>query len=148
VIGLGLVACESFVQASRKHAAVQRLATLVRRDDVRSLLVLSRTLSPAFPVVNQTGVSWASRFDTTWALVAESSLAGEGDASAQRRPMLRTVAADFVTRRPDLVAIDARDAAEYLGMLWTQPAFVDAWHEYQETPGIMGFRVFTRRRLP
>jgi len=107
--------------------------------------VLSRSLSPAFPVVNQTGVRWASGFDTTWALLAESSLAQKGDASAQGRPILGKLVEDFVARPPDMVAIDARDAFDYVGTLSGQPAFASAWREYrEEAAGIVGFRVFTR----
>jgi hypothetical protein len=146
VASLGAIGCESLVHASRKDVAVRQLATLVRRDHVRSLLVLSRSLSPAFPVVNQTGVRWTSRFDTTWALVAESSLAQQGDVSAQRRPILRQIVEDFVMRQPDLVAVDARDPVGYLCQLSTEPAFVGAWQEYRETARIGRFRVFTHGR--
>jgi hypothetical protein len=147
VAGLGAVACESFVLASEKDAAVQQLATLVRRDHVRSLLVLSPSVSPAFPVVNETSVAWTSHYDTVWALVSECSLAKQGDLRARRLLILRQVVRDFVTRKPDLVAINAPHAVEYLGILSAQPAFAAAWHEYQKSAEIVGFEVFTRRRL-
>jgi hypothetical protein len=114
---------------------------------VRSLLVLSPSVSPAFPVVNETSVPWTSHYDTVWALVSESSLAKQGDRRARRLLIRRQVVQDFLTRKPDLVAINATHAAEYLGILSAEPAFVGAWHEYQKRAGIAGFQVFSRRRL-
>jgi hypothetical protein len=147
VAGLGAIACESFGQANHEHSVVQELATLVRQDHVRSLLVLSPSVSPAFPVVNETSVPWTSHYDTVWALVSESSLAKQGDRRARRLLIRRQMVQDFVTRKPDLVAINATHAGEYLGILSAEPAFVAAWHEYQKRAGIAGFQVFSRRRL-
>ena len=42
-----------------------RLAAHIRTAGARSYLAFSRQLQPGFPVVNETGVAWASRFPSS-----------------------------------------------------------------------------------
>jgi hypothetical protein len=129
-------------EASIEH----RLAEVIRRDRARSLLVLSQDLSPAFPVVNVTGVQWTSRFAAMWPLRAELRRSGGcADAAApaeQSRLACRWIVDDFLARRPDIVVVDDRHRLDYIGALAADPRFAAAWSDYRLRGTLDGRRIF------
>jgi hypothetical protein len=113
---------------------------------VRSLLVLSDTLDTTWPLVNETGVEWTSRFCSMWALAEEHWRTHRAEDGVQRGRITNWVVDDFLAALPDLVAIDAHNTVDYLEMLHSVPAFAKAWSSYDEMPPIPGFFIFERRR--
>jgi hypothetical protein len=119
------------------------LADAIRRDGVRSLLVLSDQLEPAWPVVNETGVRWASRFCSMWALAEERAQGARGDAASG--PILTWVVDDFLATRPEMVAVDEHASVDYLATLLSAAAFAREWASYREKAPAAGLRIFERR---
>jgi len=53
------------------RTAMDRLEQIIRSEHARTYIAFSEWIGLGFPVVNQTGVTWASRFDSMWALKGE-----------------------------------------------------------------------------
>ena len=51
------------IALARRTTVEEKLATLIRREHAKSYLAFSDWIGLGFPVVNETGVVWASRFD-------------------------------------------------------------------------------------
>jgi len=98
-----------------------------------------------FPLVNEAGVGWSSRFPTQWLLPgARMRLADKTGLDPQEERQLRgieqyvidSVAADFERRPPDLVIVDTdnpymRDANfDYLAYFERDPRFARLWQPY------------------
>src|SRR5205807_1350776 len=49
-------------------ALESRVEDLIKRSGAHRYMAFSQSLSPGFPVVDQAGVVWTSRFDSMWAL--------------------------------------------------------------------------------
>ena len=132
---------------SVKNAAVSargtdgRLVGLVRAEGARSYVAFSRSLDLNFPLVNETGVAYASRFASTWALYGVQARAG----APGLPPVARWMAADFLAVRPDLVVVDDSDGLDYLGLLGAaDPRFAAAIAEYRQIAAFDDLRVFRR----
>src|SRR6201996_1794373 len=54
-----------------RKTAVDRLEAILRAEHARTYIAFSEWIALGFPVVNETGVTWASRFDSMWALKGE-----------------------------------------------------------------------------
>ena len=98
-----------------------------------------------FPLVNEAGVGWSSRFPTQWLLPgARKRLAERAGLGAQEEQKLReieqyvidAVAADFERSPPDLVIVDTdnpymREADfDYLAYFERDPRFARLWQSY------------------
>jgi hypothetical protein len=127
-----------------------RLAALIRAEGARSYVAFSRELRLGFPVVNETGVLWASRFASTWALYGEHLRAsagrtGPGAPAEAAMAAARRMAEDVLAVCPDLVAVDDRDGLDYPGLLGAADArFAAAWSRYEPVAAFDGLRVFRR----
>jgi hypothetical protein len=97
-------------------------------------------------VVNNTGVIWASRFDSMWALKGELWRARQDGRAPQQWPIRRWVARDFVTGCPDLVVVDARGGViNYVSVLIaSDPTFARVWTKYRQIAQFNGLRVLKR----
>jgi hypothetical protein len=123
-----------------------RLEQIIRHQKVHSYLAFSEWIGLGFPVVNDTGVTWASRFDSMWALKGELWRAGlDGRAPAQW-PIRSWVTRDFITGCPDLVVVDARGGVtNFVGVLIaTDPGFAAVWKRYRQIAQFNGLRVLKR----
>ena len=120
-----------------------RLEQVIRQEQARSYLAFSQLLSPGFPVVNETEVTWASRFDSMWALRGVLWRAREGLAPV-RWPIRDWIATDFAAHCPDLVVLDDRDGIDYVRALQSSSAFAIAWSRYRPLTEFGGVRVFER----
>ncbi|HEX7966963.1 MAG TPA: hypothetical protein VF502_01995 [Stellaceae bacterium] len=147
---LGAVAMERWTDSVEaalhpERTDVQRLAILVRNDKITSLLALSDTLSPAFPVINETGIEWSSRFGTMWALRGEVWRERRGEIDASLPRIRQLVVDDFVAQRPAAVLVDDHAQVDYLREFAASPVFAQAWTAYRLRGVTGGRRLFERR---
>jgi hypothetical protein len=120
-----------------------RLEKLIRREGARTYVAFSEWIALGFPVVNNTGVVWASRFDSMWALKGELWRARFDPAAPKEWPVRRWVARDFVAGCPDLAVVDTRESLNYIAVLSaSDPAFAMAWGQYRQIAAFDGLRVF------
>jgi hypothetical protein len=129
-----------------EHAIVAKLEELIRKQKARTYIAFSEWIALGFPVVNNTGVTWASRFDSMWALNGELWRAHFDPAAAAEWPVARWVAHDFITGCPDLAVVDTRSGVvNYVGVLSAaDPAFARAWSRYRPIAAFDGLVVYRR----
>jgi hypothetical protein len=124
-----------------------RIEQIIRRENARGYLAFSEWIALGFPVVNNTGVEWASRFDSMWALKGELWRAGFDPRASLDWPVTRWVVQDFVNGCPDIVVVDAREEVDYVGLLSVlDPAFARLWSRYGQIEAFDGLIVYKRLR--
>jgi len=84
-----------------EQGTVVKLERLIRKQKARTYIAFSEWIALGFPVVNNTGVAWASRFDSMWALKGELWRVRFDAAGAKEWPIRRWVAHDFIVGCPD-----------------------------------------------
>jgi hypothetical protein len=128
-----------------KRTTVARLEELIRENHARSYIAFSEWLALGFPVVNNTGVSWASRFDSMWALKGEVWRAGFDKQASAEWPVARWVAHDFIAGCPDIAVVDVRMKLNYINVVRAaEPAFARAWSHYHPIARFDGLIVYKR----
>jgi hypothetical protein len=129
-----------------EQSTVARLERLIRAQHARTYIAFSEWIALGFPVVNNTGVVWASRFDSMWALKGELWRAHFDPAAAREWPIRRWVAHDFIAGCPDIAVVDTREGVNYIDVLSTSdPAFARAWSRYQPIDAFDGLVVYRRK---
>ncbi len=125
---------------------VMKLERLIRQQKARTYIAFSEWIALGFPVVNNTGVAWASRFDSMWALKGELWRARFDAAAAKEWPVRRWVAHDFIMGCPDIAVVDTREGVvNYVGVLSaSDPAFARAWSRYRQIAAFDGLEVYRR----
>jgi hypothetical protein len=125
-----------------------KLERLIKREKVRTYVAFSEWIGLGFPVVDDTGVTWASRFDSMWALRGELWRARTDGKPPAEWPMRLWVAQDFIRGCPDLVVVDRRRGAEdinYPSVLAQADAdFAEVWARYAQIATLDGLQVFKR----
>lgn len=130
-----------------KPTAVSRLEAILRAEHARTYLAFSEWIALGFPVVNETGVSWASRFDSMWALKGEVWRARMDPTADREWPIARWVAHDFIAGCPDIAVVDTRETTKYISVLSAaDPAFARAWTRYRPIASFDGLVVYRRAR--
>jgi hypothetical protein len=128
-----------------KQTAVERLELIIRAEHARTYLAFSEWIALGFPVVNETGVSWASRFDSMWALKGEVWRARFDPAADREWPIARWVAHDFIAGCPDIAVVDTRETTKYISVLSAaDPAFARVWKRYRPIASFDGLVVYRR----
>ena len=128
-----------------RATTVQRLEQIIRTEHARTYVAFSEWIALGFPVVNETGVAWASRFDSMWALKGEVWRAGFDPETSKEWPIGKWVAHDFITGCPDIAVVDTRETTNYLKVLRAaDPAFSRAWSRYRQIAAFDGLKVFRR----
>jgi hypothetical protein len=128
-----------------EHNTVDRLEALIRREKVKRYIAFSEWIALGFPVVNNTGVVWTSRFDSMWALKGELWRVRFDPAAAKEWPIRRWVAHDFVAGCPDLAVVDRRGSVNYVAVLSaSDQAFARAWSRYRLIDAFDGLEVYRR----
>jgi len=123
-----------------------RLERLLKKEKARSYVAFSEWIALGFPVVNNTDVTWASRFDSMWALNGELWRARFDPKTARDWPVRRWVVRDFIIGCPDVVVVDIRSEPNYIGVLATADnEFARAWSNYAEIAAFDGLRVYRRQ---
>jgi hypothetical protein len=124
-----------------------RLERLLKREHARTYVAFSEWIGLGFPVVNNTGVVWTSRFDSMWALKGELWRARQDGQAPADWPIRHWVARDFIAGCPDIVVVDARAnvGINYVAVLIaSDAAFAQAWTHYHQIAMISGLRVLKR----
>lgn len=122
-----------------------KLERLIRKEKAKTYIAFSEWIALGFPVVNNTGVTWASRFDSMWALKGEIWRAKQDGAAPREYPIRRWVAKDFVTNCPDLAVVDIREGINYVSVLIASDSdFAAAWSRYHQIAAFDGLRVLKR----
>jgi hypothetical protein len=125
---------------------ITKLERLIRQQHARTYIAFSEWIALGFPVVNNTGVAWASRFDSMWALKGELWRAHFDAAAAREWPIRHWVAHDFIVGCPDIAVVDTREGVvNYVGVLSaSDPAFARAWSRYRRIAAFDGLVVYRR----
>ncbi len=119
-----------------------RLERLIRQEHAHTYIAFSEWIALGFPVVNNTGVTWASRFDSMWALRGELWRAGQDGTEPKEWPIRHWVARDFVAGCPDIAVVDTREGINYVAVLVASDVdFAQAWQRYREIAAFDGLRV-------
>ena len=135
---------ERAVQPDRSTSA--RLEGIVRRYKARRYIAFSEWIALGFPVVNNTGVAWTSRFDSMWALKGELWRVRFDPEAEREFPVRRWVVQDFIKGCPDLAVVDLREGFNYIAVLSAaDPAFARAWAGYRKIETFDGLEVYHRR---
>lgn len=122
-----------------------KLVKLLTREKAKTYIAFSEWIGLGFPVVNDSGVSWTSRFDSMWALKGEIWKARQDGRAPKEWPIRRWVARDFVAGCPDIAVVDTREGTNYIGVLVaSDEEFARAWSHYREIASFDGLRVFKR----
>ncbi len=128
-----------------KTTTVARLEALIRLHHARTYIAFSEWIALGFPVVNNTGVLWASRFDSMWALKGELWRAHTDPAAAKEWPIARWVAHDFIAGCPDIAVVDTREGLNYISVLsLAEPSFARVWARYKPIVAFDGLKVYKR----
>ena len=122
-----------------------KLERLIRKERAKTYIAFSEWIALGFPVVNNTGVTWASRFDSMWALKGEIWRAKQDGTGPRDYPIRRWVAKDFVENCPDIAVVDTREGINYVSVLIaSDPDFAAAWNRYHQIAAFDGLRVLKR----
>ena len=122
-----------------------KLERLIRREKAKTYIAFSEWIALGFPVVNNTGVTWASRFDSMWALKGEIWRAKQDGSAPKEWPIRRWVALDFVANCPDIAVVDTREGTNYVSLLAaSEKNFAIAWSRYHQIAAFDGLRVLKR----
>ena len=132
--------------ADPSSTAPDRIEALLRHEHAKSYIAFSEWIGLGFPVVNDTGVVWASRFDSMWALEGELWRASVDGRAPSEYPVRRWVASDFLHVCPDIAVVDRRPGVtDYLALLTAaDPAFAVAWKHYARIASFDGLQVYRR----
>jgi hypothetical protein len=134
---------EQAVEPQRTTQA--HLEQIIRAEHARTYIAFSEWIALGFPVVNETGVGWASRFDSMWALKGEVWRAHFDPSAAKEWPIARWVAHDFIAGCPDIAVVDTRETTNYIKVLSAADrAFVRAWSRYRKIEAFDGLVVYRR----
>jgi hypothetical protein len=126
---------------------VARLEALIRLHHARTYVAFSEWIALGFPVVNNTGVLWASRFDSMWALKGEFWRAHIDPAATREWPITHWVAQDFISGCPDIAVVDTREGLNYIAVLSaSEPSFAHVWSRYKQIVAFDGLQVYIRRK--
>jgi hypothetical protein len=126
---------------------VARLEALIRLHHARTYVAFSEWIALGFPVVNNTGVMWASRFDSMWALKGEFWRAHIDPAATKEWPITHWVAQDFIAGCPDIAVVDTREGLNYIAVLSaSEPPFARVWSRYKQIVAFDGLQVYKRRK--
>lgn len=130
-----------------ERTTVERLERIIEVEHARTYVAFSEWIALGFPVVNETGVTWASRFDSMWALKGEIWRARLDPVAAKEWPIARWVAHDFIAACPDIAVVDMRETTAYIKVLTAaDPAFARAWSRYRPIAAFDGLMVYKRGR--
>jgi hypothetical protein len=138
---------EALEAVEPRQTTVDRLEQIIRAEHARTYIAFSEWIALGFPVVNETGVTWASRFDSMWALKGEVWRATFDPDAAKEWPIARWVVHDFIAACPDIAVVDMRQTTKYIKVLSAaDPAFTRAWSRYHPIASFDGLMIYKRNR--
>jgi hypothetical protein len=145
----------SAIQLAPYRGAIFGRAIAAEASAARSIFIASTHVYHPFPMVEERGLTWASRFPHQWLApyVATKLDATGGPTDAIGRYALTATVHDFIRFRPDVVFVDdGGDMAYFTGppldyiRFWQHdPRFAPFWRQYEERGVTDGFAVYVRR---
>lgn len=161
LVGLGIL------RGGYQNIYVEHLAPIVRKHATGSAIyVFSANLSVGFPLVNVSGVRWASRFPMQWLLpglvrrraeLAQQGAVVEPEGLREiRRYVFDAVVADLTKWSPELILVDVREDKTYFGGLRfdylayfsKDPRFEQIWSGYELLMDFQTYHLYKRRPTP
>ena len=122
-----------------------RLEKIIRHEHAKTYIAFSLWIGLGFPVVNNTGVVWTSRFDSMWALRGEMWRARRDGRPPANWPIQNWITRDFIAGCPDLAVVDARGGVNFVSVLLaSNAAFAQAWTHYHQIAAFNGLLVLKR----
>jgi hypothetical protein len=170
IIALGLVltlVCARLNFVVRKHdlPISAGYAKLVETVKVHArggyIMMFSSSMYPGFPLVNDTGASWAARFPFLWPLPGSRPQTWNGQPhprpEAERKEVERyvveCVVTDLVRRAPTVVIVDESRIKQgfhapfdYVEFFLADEGFRQVWKVYSPCASIGNYRVYCRNR--
>jgi hypothetical protein len=165
---LGIVrVCHRDPVRERERSQLDELVAAVRRHAPSggSLYVFSYTIGSSFPLVNYSGVRWASRFPHLWIIEAayQDQLQGTDSLRYRSREAMEpperymndAVAEDLARYRPDVLLVlwHARDTQrnglrrlDYLGYFRRDPRIAAVLGDYRFAEEVGQYRLYVRGR--
>jgi len=145
-------------QVSPYRGRLLEEAILSEAPDARTIFVASADVGDAFPLVNETGLVWASRFPALWLapyIATKLDDAGGPDDDIARFALEATVD-DLIAFEPDIVFVDEAPERphyheaplDYLAFWDHDPRFFSFWKSYQRRGTAGGFGVYVRATTP
>jgi hypothetical protein len=140
----------------RGHAFAESIAA--EAPGARSVFIASSDVGQAFPLINETGLAWASRFPSLWlSPYVATKLDDEGGPNDDiARFMLKANVDDLIEYEPEIVFVD--EAAErpwyrgkpldYLDFWDNDGRFFAFWKRYERRGDVGDFAVYVRTALP
>lgn len=123
-----------------------RLEKIIKHEHARTYIAFSEWIGLGFPVVNNTGVVWTSRFDSMWALRGELWRARQDGRPPADWPISHWIAQDFIHGCPDIAVVDARGGLNFADILVaSDTGFAQAWTHYKQIAMFNGLRVLKRQ---
>jgi hypothetical protein len=126
------------------------------KDD--AIGVLSTYVYTVFPMVNETGVRWASRYSSLWQIPGFYQAQGwthyrtPEEMSELERALVDSVAADLERTRPAILFVDkspptpAMEGFDYQAYLAASPRFARILEDYRFLVNTANYRVLERKR--
>jgi hypothetical protein len=150
--------------APREAREVAVRAAVRQQQGARSILVLSSQLRDAFPLVNDTGLSWRGGYPNLWVpLVYYRSNVGPGLPTEYRsirgmavpeRVAFERVVRDMVLGSPDVLVVESPSLNEqrtrfpggfdFLTYFAQEPTFAEALRSYRQVAEVSGLLVLRR----
>jgi hypothetical protein len=152
-----------------EQAQLEKLVAAVRRHTPAggSVSILSYTIESGFPLVNYSGVRWASRFPHLWIIEAlyQDQIHRPGplrfhapaEMGLAERYLNDAVAEDLARYRPDVLMVlrHARDIPEnaqrrldYVGYFSRDPRIAEAFHDYRLAEEVGQYLLYVRAGSP
>src|SRR5581483_4688304 len=100
-----------------EQSTAMKLERLVKKEKAHTYIAFSEWIALGFPVVNDTGVTWASRFDSMWAIRGLLWRTRQDHRAPKEWPISAWIARDFIAGCPDLAVVDVREGINYLSLL-------------------------------
>jgi hypothetical protein len=123
--------------------------------DARSVLIASTNVYNGFPLVEERGLTWASRFPAFWLAPYVAATLGPdgGPANDLSRYALQATVDDLAAYRPDVVFVnEAPEQSYYRGepldfvRFWGHdPRFAALWQDYEKRGDAEGYAIYVRR---
>ncbi len=161
-----ILAAVGVLRGGYQSEFVERLAPVVRKHaSGGAIYIFSSNVSAAFPLVNETGVRWASRFPMQWLVPGlvrrRANLAQQGAAAPEglrevERYTRDAVVADLTRWPAALIMVDDRRdksyfggfAFDYLEFYSADPRFARILARYEKIDRIGDYDVYRLRRTP
>jgi hypothetical protein len=152
---LGVFVIAAVPQSSIYRGGPFEQAIAVEAPQARTIFIASTDVRHPFPLVEEKGLIWASRYPAQWFAPFIARTLGKDGApgGSISREALEATVSDLLTFAPDIVFIDENPDQPYFSgppldylEFWGQDGrFYSFWKGYEKRGEVDGFGVFVRR---